>query len=731
MGQNRAQSLLAGSALLISSTFAVGAEPQQEAGAASGGLEQITVTAQKRAENMQSVPIAIAAASEEQIDTSAITNIQQLNAIVPGFNVRASAGAIQFYIRGVGTSATGVENPIAAYVDDVYYPAQRAVDLDLIDIGQIAVLKGPQGTLFGRNSTGGVIQIQTRDPGREAEVRVRTSIDNYETWRTGAWLGGPITDELRGSVMAAYTTQGEGYGRNSVAGYDTFKIDRNYAFRGKLIFDPSDSVQLRIMADQQDKSGNTGQNEVPYPGTVFQFEPTVVGSRDNAFDSRYNDKTWQHLKDGGLSASLSVETDAATLRSITAYRRGESYFAFDIDRTPVAAQFIEGLEKYTSTSQEFQVVSQQDSRLTWVLGAYYFRFVDRLTPSEVFLSGVSSPLPTSTARQASYTKQVATSYAGFGQAAYEIVPRTKLTVGARYTTEDRDFDGFRRIIQNNGTLIPNANAISDEMKASNWTLRAALDHQITDRVMAYVSFDRGFKSGGFNLNDPTNPPYEPEELDAYQIGIKSELLDRRLRLNAAAFYYDYTNLQVVSFGGSTIVSTIRNGAAAEMYGFDLDAEAQLSDPFWASAGLSVLHAEFTDFPGAVYSVPPTNPALAVQLVTGDARGNKVPFAQPVNFNLGLNYARDTSFGNLLFNVTNSYNGKFYHESDNRLYQKAYDYLNVSATWTSRDEHYRVKLWGTNLLDELVQGQAASQRIGYVANYSNPPRLVGITFDVKF
>ncbi|HTU09590.1 MAG TPA: TonB-dependent receptor [Allosphingosinicella sp.] len=695
----------------------------------AGTVEEIVVTAQRRSENMQNVPIAITAVSEEQIATTGITGMQQLSTIVPGINIRNASGAAQFYIRGVGTSATVVENPVAVYVDDIYLPTQRAVNLDFIDVAQVSVLKGPQGTLFGRNSTGGVFQIRTREPTERFQLHARTSIDNYGTWRNGLWLGGGIAEGVRASLTGAYTTQAEGWGRNTVAGYDTFKIDEDYALRGRVLVDAG-NLRVRLAADYTSRAGNIGQNEVPYPGTYLQFDPVRVGANDtnsDVFDTRYNDGSYQTLEDGGVSMAIDYDTGPVILRSITARRWGQAYYEFDIDRTATNATFTSGTEDYNSTSQEIQIVSNMGDRFTWVLGGFYFRFMDSLDPARVFFKGPAAPLPTSNARQDTFTRQLATSYAAFGQATYRLFDETRLTFGIRYTDETRDFTGVRQLTRNDGTFIPNAVVVDSSVSATNWSFRAALDHRFSQDIMVYAAFNRGFKSGGFNLNDPTNPPYAPEQLDAYSVGFKADLFGRRLRFNADAFYYDYTNLQVVRFD---VVSVITNAASAEMYGIDLELQAYATDNLFLTAGLSLLHSEFISYPNAGASIPATVPGNANVLTFADAAGNRVPYAQPVTFNVGINYTHETSWGRLLFAANNSYNGRYYHEADNRLSQSPYNILGASITWTSNDDRFSARLWVTNLLNEYVATQGSSQRNGYLSNYNNPPRLFGLTLEAR-
>ena len=209
------------------------------------------------------------------------------------------------------------------------------------------------------------------------------------------------------------------------------------------------------------------------------------------------------------------------------------------------------------------------------------------------------------------------------------------------------------------------------------TFRAALDHRFSDAVLGYVSFNTGIKSGGFNTVSPANPAYLPEKLTAYEVGLKTELLDRRLRLNLAGFYYDYTNLQVIQFVGLT--QTVVNGPGAKLYGLDVDFEAQIARGLRASGGIEIEHSEFTNYPGAVFSTPrPTGGAL---IFSGDATGDRLPLAQKFTATTAVDYHTDFDRGALDLNATANYNGAYFFEADNFLRQKAYLILNASVKWT--------------------------------------------------
>lgn len=687
---------------------------------------KIVVTAQKRSEDVQDVPITIAVASAETLENASITNVQQLGTIVPSLNVTNVAGAVSFFIRGVGTTSSQVENQVATYVDDVYIANQRTVGQDLMDVQQVAVLKGPQGTLFGRNATGGVVQIVTRDPKFRPEFEVETGIDNYGTWRSDFFAGGALNDSVRASLTGSYTTQADGWGHNPIADYDTFKIDNSVFLRGKVLADISDRVSFKVAGSYQYSEGTYDIIETPFPGTVLGFEPDVVGTEGNR-DSRGEFPNTTSLENVTVSGDLRIDLGVAEFRSISGYSSGSHDWQFDADRTPTPAFNIYDYETFDNFSQELQLVSNSGGPLEWAVGAFYFHNVNENNPIVYDFMGPFAPDPDSLALDTIYGSESADSYAGYAQGTLEILPRTNLTVGARYTWEKRRIVADENGVLNDGTDVSIA-SVDKSVTFDAWTYRIGLDHQIDDRILLYLSFDRGFKAGGFNISTPTNDAFYPETLNAWQGGVKFESVDGNLRFNTGVFYYDYKNIQLKSFTPLKS-SQITNAAKAEMYGLEADLTAYVTPDFWLVGNMSLLHANFKDYPNAIISQDLGGGFFALE--PGDATGNRLPFAQPFQLSVALNYDLETRFGDILFNITNSYNSAFYYEPDNALRQPAYDYLNLSAKWTDPSDTYDVRVWVSNLLDEDVGATVSTQTIGQFVSYNNPPRRFGITLGARF
>lgn len=707
------------------------AQPEQS-DASSGQLQDIVVTAQKRAQNVQDVPIAVTAVLGSQLAASGVVNTEALKTALPGVNIKMTGSQFQPSIRGIGTSTSNVENAVALYIDGVYYANQSDGRRDLNDIDQLAALKGPQGTLFGRNATAGVIQITTRAPSHTFGGEVSASIDNYATFRGGVYVTGPLSDTLAFSLSGNFTTQGNGWGRNYTRDEDIYKIDHNASVRGKLLFQPDDATDITLIADYLDREDDIGTYLRAYPGTTVN--PLVPYRQPpGVYDSYNNDPSLNLFKGGGVSLTVDHEFDFAKLQSITAYRQFRTGYYEDADMTPARGYFLDTSHNQgKSFSQELQLTSPgTGSAFNWAVGLFYFHYENGLKPVARSYGGpLYVPVPTSFVQRDIRSNETVDSVAPYAQVDFEILPRTRVTLGGRWTYEKRSLDGVVSGTRANGTFVPN---ITPEIEGASITAkkptwRLALDHKFTDQILGYLSYNRGFKSGGFNISNLSNPSYQPEKLDAYEAGLKTQLFDRKLRLNFAAFYYKYQNLQVLQLINAA--ATITNGARAELYGLDVDFETQLTREFRVSGGFEILHANFTDYRNAIISF--TVPTGGIGTRFGDASGNRLPLAQKFNGNLALDYVKDFSFGHVTLNATANYNGNYKFDPDNVVGQKAYTLINLAANWTPNDTGLTLGLFMRNALDKkIISYSTASAPLGYITTYDNPPRIYGVSARYKF
>ena len=720
--------VLAGSGAAQTAATAATGTPSGEVAAPDAG--EIIVTAQKRAENLQKVPIVITAVSGSQLTTAGVTNLQTLGTVVPGLNTRTTAGTYNPSIRGVSTSSNVVENPVALYIDGVYLPQQREGARELPDVEQVAVLKGPQGTLFGRNATGGVIQITTRKPTQDFHFLGTVGIDNYATFRGGAFVSGGLAPTLAGSLSADFATQGSGYGKNLTTGNDTFQLRHSISLRGKLVWDPDSKTVVTLIADYMDRKDRT-YSFIPYAGTAFTIpQPGPIPS---VYDTYSDIDSYTAFHGGGASVEVDHDFGFAKAVSITSYRQGSTNYLFEdepVGRPVFTVGVAPGAQPNKDFTEEVQLISQGSSRFTYTAGVFYYfnRLANDPITRNFYPAFYGAPVgpPPANAVTLTYGSEKTQSVAPYAQVAYEIFDATHMTLGGRFTYERRTLDGSTVLQRYNGTVVTIPSTLPP-LVIDKPTWRAALDHQFTPDVLGYVSYNRGIKSGGFNVLNVANPAYLPEQLDAYETGLKMQLFDHRLKLNAGGFYYNYNNLQVIQF--VNLAQTIVNGAKARIYGVDVDFVARINDQFTLSGGLEALHANFTSFKNAVGSIP--KPAGGATLVAVNATGNRVPLAQQFVGTLAADYEQPVSFGSLHYNATANYNGDFTFEPDGFLRQGPYTLVNASVTWKSQSNRYSVQVWGRNLADAHVLNNASSQAVGYPVSYGQPPRTFGITGKISY
>ncbi|MGH6616649.1 TonB-dependent receptor [Sphingomonas sp.] len=691
--------------------------------------KDIIVTAQRRAERLQDVPIAITALSADQLAASGVTDVTKLNTITPGLYIQASTGFVSPHIRGIGTSAggAGLENSVAVYVDGVYMASQPGSLLSLNNVARVEVLKGPQGTLFGRNATGGLIQIVTQDPTQNFVAKMTAGYGNYQTLTGSAYVAGGLAPNLAADIAAQVTAQGDGYGVNVATGKDVYRTKFDLALRSKWVFTPTDATTIRLALDYERRIGNSSISSKQVPGIVPAFGPAYSIP---TWDINADYDPFQRLNAGGASLNIEQDLGGVELQSITAFRKSSYTIGFDTDLTPTPAQTLTlSTLRDRQISQELKLQSDSASKIQWVIGAYYFNANAELDPNILNLGGPGippSPAPPIT-QISGYSKLTTRAWAGYAQATVPLDDSTKLTGGFRYSTERRTIFATSAATLSNGFVIdPFAPDTAQQTSFSAPTWRVSLDHRIDENNLIYASYNRGFKSGGYNARLPAAAAFKQELLDAYEVGFKSDLFDRLLRVNAAAFYYKYRNIQVSRFELNNIF--IYNGAGAEIYGIDMDLELRPARGLTINGGVSILHDRFTSFPDADrYTPSPTGGSIRS---TVPADGNRLPITPDATLNLNLHYDHETEAGTWSLDAGGYYNSGFFGQPDNVLKQKAYALLDASIGWKTADKRYGVRLWGKNLTDRPVATALGQSDTSSIVQY-DAPRTYGITLSANF
>jgi len=731
----------------------------------AGELQEVIVTANRREESNQHVPLAITAFTADTATRVGVNNAESLADLVPGLNFNRQANASIPFLRGIGTPAgqAGDEPSVALYVDDVYIPAGSATIANFNDIDRMEVEKGPQGTLFGRNATGGVVQIFTRDPLDQPEFEARVGYGNYQTWSADSYATGPLAANLLANVAAYWTDQAEGWGRNVTNGAPTFRY-REKGGRVKFLWKPTERTSVLLNLDFDKSASQEGVGFAAWPGTgsLDPLPPFPNGGFAPApgyYDLRENYNSDGNDRQDGESLKVTQDFDWSRVVSISAYRDTRGDYLIDQDLGPLPLVNIAITTGETTYTQEFQLLSPRDAKISWIAGLFYLNDKAGFEPLH-FTGAAFAPLPFVDAFGVQNTR----SWAVFAQGTAAILPDTHLTAGARYTDDDRNMRA--------GAIFGGApfSPASNSPQSKSWsspTWRLILDHSFTPDIMGYVGYNRGFKSGLFNAvvlaGSPIDPPVNPEKLDAYTAGLKSEFLDHRVRVNLEGFYYDYRNIQVEDILSG--VSHITNAARATIKGIDLDISAVPVDHFTLTLALEGMQGKYDSFPDGEYNV--YNPVTGGECVfavasppapvpcggaatpphynplTGhwDLKGNHTIQTPPFSASMIAQYEIPTEIGLFDVSVSWSHTGNYFASPDNgqgqippsssmNTMQKLLDLFNGSLGWDSTSGIWETRLWVKNLTN--VKYWSENDLQAFATQYSPaPPRTYGLTEAMRF
>ena len=683
-----------------------------------GPLEEVIVTSQRRLENLQTVPLSVTAVSGTELLNEGVAETAALSQAVPGLSYTVTGFSATPYIRGVGstTASAGAEASVSTYVDGVYLSSLDASLFELNNIERIEVLKGPQGTLFGRNATGGVIQIITKDPSSTPSADIQVGYANYATSSASLYGTTGLGEGLAINVSAYGTNQADGWGVDPATGQPTF-ARHDFGGRSKLLWVPTDGTRIVIAADYnsaRDEEG-LGWHVVP-PGLGIDGITHYKGFYDTYDDP--ND-AW-NVSQTGLSVNAEQDLPVAKLVNITSWRYVKGTELLDEDSTPLDVVEANSLQHDRTITEELHLLSKDGASFPWIAGLYYYN--DRSHYNPVGLTGLfAAPLDEIQIRGALNSE----SYAAFGQATPQVAPGTLLTLGARYTTDQRAVAGSTLGLVGPGVVPLGAASQSTSWSKPTW--RVALDHQFTPEIMAYISDDRGFKSGLYNSLSYADAPVRPETLDAYQLGVKAEFYDHRMRLNAAGFYYDYKDIQVQEVVTGTAV--LVNAAAAKMKGMDFDFTFAPINALTIRGGLEWMRGYYANFKNAQFFSPTLGPSgIAVggnTQTVGDATGFDTVRTPKATASVSADYRVSMAAGSIDLVISDYYNSGFAWDPDNRLRQSSYDVLNTSVEWRSQTNAWDVRVWGRNLASRQYCAYETATALADSCSPA-PPRTYGIT-----
>ncbi len=735
------------------SLLAVPAALAQDAPAAktsAAGLEEITVTARRREESLQDVPIAVSAFSSERLENVGAADITWLQQSTPNLTLQVARGSnstLIAFIRGIGQQDPlwGFEPGVGLYVDDVYVARPQGAVLDIYDIQRLEVLRGPQGTLYGRNTIGGAIKYVTRPLGDTAFLDTKVNVGSYDQTDLIASGALPIGDTFAiGGSVALYRR--DGYGENQITHKQHYGKDVD-AFRLSAEWHPTDAISVRLAGDYVDDNSDAKHGHREAPGLGLSAGEPVL---KDVYDMRAGIGSDNEVSTSGLSLIAQWDlSDALTLKSITAYREGWTDTLIDFDTGPQPSLDVPGHYRDHQTTQEFQVLYEGE-RLKGVAGLYYLD----ATAARQVRHDPRHPQPTiATSGQVDTT-----SYAAFADVGWDFTDKLSATVGGRYTHDKKEgtvyrqyFTGLYSPLFGNDAAVPGLvrTDYTNDKSFDKFTPRLSVSYKFTDTLTTYASYSEGFKSGGFDmrgdafLTPETVNGYEPETVESYELGLKGSAFDGRASFNLALFHSDYSDQQITrqqpTIAGG-IASYVDNAASSTIQGVELEGAFSLSDALSITYGVGYTDAQFDKYITSVLVANPAPPPAKIPVQVDVSDTYSFQNTPEWNGNLSVNYTQGlgAGHGSVLGTLTASYRDSYqmFEVPIPLLDQNdAYTLLDASLGWTSESNKLKVTAIGRNLTDERykVGGYYFPGALyGNIVNsFYGPPRTYTLSLSYRF
>ncbi len=702
-------------------------------------LEEIVVTAQKRAQDMQDVPIAVTAMNADLIKQAGISNVSGIAARTPGFSMgEFNPTQPQLFIRGIGSNGDGAgggEQSVAMFVDGVYVNRSAGTGTELFDIESIEVLRGPQGTLWGKNAIAGAINVTTQKPSDEFAAKVEIGAGNYDLRSYRGMITGPLTENLNAKLTYNQKDR-DPYVESVISDVETGDLDSS-SIRAQFLLTPSDTVEVLVSLDYGEDE-RTGGAAVPdetglVPATANAVGLTLAAMQaanlipKAGFHENYlEDAGHTKMDTQGASVQVDLDLDTATLTTITAYRESKTSFSnylLGVGQSSFALLDVENYAQESSRmfSQEFRLAGETDN-LNWQTGVYFNQEKTKRNEGGNFQGTMTGGFAFS---DDTVQNNETTSYAIFGQGTYNATDRLDITVGIRYTKEEKDFENMGT--SGAGLYVLEDYDISEEESWNSSTWKLAVNYQLFDDTMIYASAATGFKSGGFDGVSTgaaeASTPFNQEEALNLELGFKSMLVDNRLRLNGAIFHTTYDDLQLLQTfddgNPATLIDPLKtiNAGEAETQGIELEAEFALTESWRLSGTYAYLDTEYTKFQSG----------LTPDLVPNE--GNKLRNAPRNAWNLAVSYSKDLAIGGAVdARVEYVAKDKAYQDIQNFEHGAipAYRIYNMRMAYTSSGEQWEVAAWVNNAFDE--EYYAHNYQVAPFGAFHVPalPRTYGVT-----
>jgi iron complex outermembrane recepter protein len=687
-------------------------------------LEEIVVSATKTGlTRLQDTPMAITAFDADQLAKSGVNNVKDLVEFAPGLNIAQAQVNAQISIRGIGSSNiyAGSDPDVTMQVDGVYIARPAAQFADFVDIDRIEVLRGPQGTLYGRNAVGGTINVISRTPGDEFQAEQALTLGNYATVQEQAYVSGPlIPEKLQGSLSINYLRH-DAYIENVVPGGHDINTGNEGGLRGQLRYEPSDHVVATTRFDLSLLSEY-------FPSYTTTLAPVAGAPLQNSVVGDYrkvaiNTPQYTNNRTGGVAEDIRWDIDShLSLTSITAYRFSNYRLTKDNDGTELNSSVGVQVDHETSGQQEFDLNARYGA-FEGVSGIFLFTEHDPAQFQTITPTGLAVYLPTINTR----------SGAIFAQGTYHVTSQLGLTAGLRYTDEKKTgYWNFHNYKEPGDTVtaafIPNSNA----QYYHATTPKFGIDWKAMPNMLLYVSATEGYKSGGMNYvaTSVLAETFEPEKIWSYELGAKTDWLDRRLRLNLSAFKYNYTNLQVQALLQPGL-TTITNAATADVKGVEFELTAKPIPSLTLAASGSWLDARYVSFPRASVPAPAKpfvigSPLYNATLGTYDAADNYLNNAPRRSLALSAEYNHLLPSSAATFIRGESYwqDKVFFDPTNTGIYRQGpYSLYNASLGYVSANAQWRAEMFGKNLLNK--QYLTVISAVATAGGAPGPPRTYGI------
>jgi iron complex outermembrane receptor protein len=688
---------------------------------------EIVVTAQRREELSRDVPITITTMSNAQLEAAGVNQLSDIAKISTSLRFDSQATWVQPTIRGIGTSVTtsGGGANVGLYVDGFYSPNPLATDFQMMRTKSVQVLKGPQGTLFGRNTTGGAVLVSTADPSSEMSGEIRASYGRFNTLGVQGYMTFGLIDGLAMDVEGGFR-RGNGYVTNVTTGSKRDGAYKNWSFRTGLKADFSDSVSLLVryqhndvddptfMADNAYTGADIGGAGTNMPASLYTTTPGLVAS---SFPNEFLSNT------DSIQATLKADLGVADLTSYTQYRTEDSYLIEDLDHSAANIFLIHIPVTDRTFSQEVLLTSKPGTSLQWTVGAFFMSNKDTW--------GTRIGTPSAAAPRASIalggSGTTTKSLAAFADLTYEINPQFFLTVGGRYSHDTVENPFYIAAFSGTKTFVP-------ALKKDKFTPRVVLRYKPNDQSSIYASFAKGYKAGILDVGGSTGNVVQPEDVTAFEVGYKFD--NRTLSLDLSAYYYDYKNLQVSLFKGNPPSAQIINAANSEIYGLEGQVRYRVSSAFELNAGAAWTHARYKRFNDApVYyrcTVPAcTNNGLSFTTVGTTLTNVTMTRTPEFTANIGARYTAEMEAGKLALSSNFYYTSSFFFgPSGTQFKQGGYEVLSARAEFTDKSDRFSIALFGDNLTGKRYRTQVQYNNFGIGAIW-NAPTTYGVQVGIKF